>query len=192
MSGELLDLTKDLVFQELFGKQKNKEITAHLLSLILKRFNVRYALELFSLAKNFNISYPCGFLPHRNVEDSKNIIVNVLQKPGIYAIFLKEKNVLVGCINLKFKDSSNLAVKNSEAELGFWIGEPFWGNGFSSEACVLILEYGFLELNLIFRVYLIVVVVNLCILPYRVSCISVQDQKKKAKFLLLFYFSIER
>ena len=37
MSGKLLNLTKDLVFQELFGKQKNKDITAHLLSLILKR-----------------------------------------------------------------------------------------------------------------------------------------------------------
>ena len=37
ISGELLNLTKDLVFQELFGKQKNKDITAHLLSLILKR-----------------------------------------------------------------------------------------------------------------------------------------------------------
>lgn len=35
--GELLNLTKDLVFQELFGKQKNKDITAHLLSLILNR-----------------------------------------------------------------------------------------------------------------------------------------------------------
>ena len=37
ISGELLNLTKDLVFQELFGKQKNKDITAHLLSLILNR-----------------------------------------------------------------------------------------------------------------------------------------------------------
>ena len=37
MSGELLNLTKDLVFQELFGKQKNKDITAHFLSLILNR-----------------------------------------------------------------------------------------------------------------------------------------------------------
>ena len=37
MSGELLKLTYDLVFQELFGKQKNKDITAHLLSLILNR-----------------------------------------------------------------------------------------------------------------------------------------------------------
>ena len=27
MLGKLLDLTDDLVFQELFGKQKNKEIT---------------------------------------------------------------------------------------------------------------------------------------------------------------------
>ena len=37
MSGELLELTRNLVFQELFGKQKNKDITAHLLSLILGR-----------------------------------------------------------------------------------------------------------------------------------------------------------
>ena len=37
MSGQLLKLTHDLVFQELFGKQKNKNITAHLLSLILNR-----------------------------------------------------------------------------------------------------------------------------------------------------------
>ena len=37
MSGQLLKLTQDLVFQELFGRQKNKDITAHLLSLILNR-----------------------------------------------------------------------------------------------------------------------------------------------------------
>ena len=37
MPGKLLDLTDDLVFQELFGKQKNKEITKHFLSLILNR-----------------------------------------------------------------------------------------------------------------------------------------------------------
>ncbi len=116
--------------------------------LILRNFNSKDSEQLFNLAKNINVSYPCGFLPHKSVEDSKNVIINVLQKPGIYAIFLKEKNVLVGCINLKFKDSSNLAVYSNEAELGFWIGEPFWGKGFSVEACVAILEYGFLELNL--------------------------------------------
>ena len=34
---KLLELKNDLVFQELFGKQKNSEITGHLISLILER-----------------------------------------------------------------------------------------------------------------------------------------------------------
>lgn len=34
---ELLDLKNDIVFQELFGKQKNRKITEHLLTLILRR-----------------------------------------------------------------------------------------------------------------------------------------------------------
>ena len=37
IADKLLELKNDLVFQELFGKQKNRKITGHLLSLILKR-----------------------------------------------------------------------------------------------------------------------------------------------------------
>ncbi len=37
MSNKLLELKNDLVFQKLFGKPKNSQITAHLLSLILNR-----------------------------------------------------------------------------------------------------------------------------------------------------------
>jgi RimJ/RimL family protein N-acetyltransferase len=34
------------------------------------------------------------------------------------------------------------------AELGYWIGEPFWGNGIATKAVELILKYGFETLNL--------------------------------------------
>ena len=37
MSDRLMDLKNDLVFQKIFGRQKNKEITRYLLSLILKK-----------------------------------------------------------------------------------------------------------------------------------------------------------
>lgn len=37
MEVELLELKNDLVFQELFGRQKNSKITRHLISLILQR-----------------------------------------------------------------------------------------------------------------------------------------------------------
>lgn len=37
MQNELLQLKNDIVFQELFGRQKNREITRHFISLILQR-----------------------------------------------------------------------------------------------------------------------------------------------------------
>ena len=37
MENKLLNLKDDIVFQELFGKQKNSAITQHLLSLILQK-----------------------------------------------------------------------------------------------------------------------------------------------------------
>lgn len=37
MPDKLLELKNDIVFQELFGKQKNSKITGHLISLILEK-----------------------------------------------------------------------------------------------------------------------------------------------------------
>lgn len=38
------------------------------------------------------------------------------------------------------------------AEIGYWLGEPFWGKGIATEAVKLITEYGFSHLGLI-RIY---------------------------------------
>ena len=38
------------------------------------------------------------------------------------------------------------------AEIGYWLGEPFWNKGIATKAVTLITEYGFNELNLI-RIY---------------------------------------
>jgi [ribosomal protein S5]-alanine N-acetyltransferase len=34
------------------------------------------------------------------------------------------------------------------AELGYWIGVPFWGNGYATEAASAVIEYGFHKLKL--------------------------------------------
>ncbi|MBW1298024.1 GNAT family N-acetyltransferase [Aquimarina litoralis] len=39
-------------------------------------------------------------------------------------------------------------VYRKSAEIGYWIGEPFWGNGIASQAVRLITEYGFNSLDL--------------------------------------------
>lgn len=43
-------------------------------------------------------------------------------------------------------------VYRKSAEIGYWIGEPFWGNGIATKAVELITQYGFdvLDLNRIY------------------------------------------
>lgn len=43
-------------------------------------------------------------------------------------------------------------VYRKSAELGYWIGEPYWGKGIATKAVELIAEYAFDELKLI-RIY---------------------------------------
>lgn len=49
---------------------------------------------------------------------------------------------LIGAITLR------LNAAHRHAELGYWIGVPYWGQGFASEAAQRLLEFGFDELEL--------------------------------------------
>jgi len=46
---------------------------------------------------------------------------------------------------------------HNRAELGYWVAEPFWNNGFITEAVTAILEFGFntLKLNKILATHLV-------------------------------------
>ena len=59
-----------------------------------------------------------------------------------FAICVQETGALRGCIGLDI-DSVYL-----RAELGYWIGMPYWRQGYSTEAAEAILDYGFEVLKL--------------------------------------------
>jgi ribosomal-protein-alanine N-acetyltransferase len=67
----------------------------------------------------------------------------------VFAITLKEKDELIGEIGL------HLDKGNDSAQLGYWIGEPFWGQGIVTEAAGAILQFGFeaLKLNKIYATH---------------------------------------
>ncbi|MEO9482807.1 MAG: GNAT family protein [Ekhidna sp.] len=46
-------------------------------------------------------------------------------------------------------------IHRMSAEVGYWIGEPYWGNGIATQALSLITEYAFSQLDVI-RLYAIV------------------------------------
>ena len=60
----------------------------------------------------------------------------------IFAIREKENLKLIGAIGL------HLDFANRKAEIGYWLGKPFWNKGYVSEALQRILQFGFEELHL--------------------------------------------
>jgi len=61
-----------------------------------------------------------------------------------FAIELRPEDTLAGSVSLRAIDRAHY-----QAELGFWVGEPFWGQGLATEAlqCVLPFAFGPLGLN---------------------------------------------
>lgn len=63
-----------------------------------------------------------------------------------FAMIRKDDGTLVGSMGMR------VAKNHKHAELGYWVGLPFWGQGFAAEATQRIVQSGFedLELNRIF------------------------------------------
>lgn len=60
----------------------------------------------------------------------------------VFAIIFQESEELIGEIGLHLDNSRNIA------QLGYWVGEPFWGKGIATEATGAVLKFGLEKLNL--------------------------------------------
>jgi len=115
--------------------------------LILRPWKDEDAAALFKYAKDPDIGPIAGWPPHTSVENSLEIIRTVFAAPEIYAVVLKETGEPVGCCGIMRPDSLCSAdMKNDEAEIGYWIGKPFWGQGLIPEAVRAVLRRCFEEL----------------------------------------------
>ena len=85
---------------------------------------------------------------HTSVENSREIIKSVFSSPDTYAIVLKETMQPVGSIGLMIGSASNIGIPDTEAEIGYWIGVPYWGQGLIPEAVREIMRHGFDDLSL--------------------------------------------
>jgi ribosomal-protein-alanine N-acetyltransferase len=59
-----------------------------------------------------------------------------------YAITLGDGSELVGAVGLILDTDNDLA------ELGYWIGKPYWGRGYATEAARAVLDWAFPALDL--------------------------------------------
>lgn len=115
--------------------------------LILRPWTVEDAVNLYEYAKNPLVGPIAGWPVHTSVENSREIIKNILAVPETYAVCLKSDNKAIGSIGLLVGEKSNIEIPDDEAEIGYWIGVPFWGQGLIPEAVRCLIQYAFEELN---------------------------------------------
>lgn len=116
--------------------------------LILRPWVDSDAESLYEYAKDPLVGPVAGWPVHTSVENSREIIRNVLAVDGCYAVTLKDDGRAIGSIGLMMGDKSNLDLSDSEAEIGYWIGVPYWGQGLIPEAVRELMRYAFEELKL--------------------------------------------
>ena len=94
--------------------------------LLLRPWQEADAEDLYTYAKDPQIGPPAGWPPHTGVENSRQIIRDVLAAPETYAVCLKDGKA-IGSVGLKLKGSTDMTDRDDECELGYWLGKPFWG-----------------------------------------------------------------
>lgn len=116
--------------------------------LILRPWLDSDAEDLYKYAKSPEVGPIAGWPVHTSVENSREIIKNVLAVDETYAVCLKEDGRAIGSVGLLIGEASNLSLPETEGEIGYWIGVSFWGQGLIPEAVRELIHHGFEDLGL--------------------------------------------
>lgn len=116
--------------------------------LILRPWEESDAEALFKYASHPDVGPIAGWPAYTSVENSGEIIKSVLSTPHTFAVVLKETGEPVGSIGLKLDNACKLCISDTESEIGYWLGVPYWGQGLIPEAVRKIMQYGFEVLRL--------------------------------------------
>ena len=115
--------------------------------LLLRPWECSDAEALYLCAKDPRVGPAAGWPPHKSPEESEAIIRTVFSSPETYAVVLRQTGCPGGCIGLLWGDRANRPRAPGEAELGYWVGVPYWGQGLIPEGVEALLRRCFLELN---------------------------------------------
>ena len=116
--------------------------------LILRPFNLEDAKEVQRLAGDIEIAKTTLHIPHPYedgmAEEWINRHVEAYER-GVsltLAITHKEEKYLIGAVGLIINKD------HDRAELGYWIGKPYWNKGYCLEAAKALCDYGFQKIGL--------------------------------------------
>jgi RimJ/RimL family protein N-acetyltransferase len=116
--------------------------------LLLRPFDLSDAETVQRLASDWEVASMVPSIPHPYPDGAAESWIHYLKQASEkgneigFAIVRRVDNALIGSISLMINKT------HQKGEIGYWLGREYWGNGYATEACKKIIEFGFCELKL--------------------------------------------
>ncbi|UCD75206.1 MAG: GNAT family N-acetyltransferase [Phycisphaerales bacterium] len=116
--------------------------------LILRPFTTDDAADCQRLAGDKDIAATTILIPHPYPDGAAEEWIATHQETFekgeavIFAITLRDGGDFIGAVGL------TITARHHHAELGYWVGKPYWSQGYCTEAARAMLDYAFNTLNL--------------------------------------------
>jgi RimJ/RimL family protein N-acetyltransferase len=106
--------------------------------------------DLVALSENWEVARWLSGMPHPYTSDHGRFWIDHVRslhragRPGVFAVALKQWDQLIGGIGF----DGAVREGSDEPALAYWIGQPYWRNGYGREAVEAVITYGFRSLCL--------------------------------------------
>jgi RimJ/RimL family protein N-acetyltransferase len=95
------------------------------------------AARISLLAGDYDVASMTGTIPHPyNQQMAAEWIASVLAGEEGVVFAVERSGALIGCTGYR-------AFGEDHAEMGYWIGKPYWGMGYATEAVRALIHYAF-------------------------------------------------
>ena len=109
--------------------------------LALRAPRLEDAKTVAMLANDRRIAENTARIPHPYKKaDAESFIagVNRADSEAVFLITLRDKTVIGAC---------GVVLQDETPELGYWLGVPYWGKGYATEALHAVIDYAFTDLG---------------------------------------------
>jgi RimJ/RimL family protein N-acetyltransferase len=117
--------------------------------LVLRKPRFEDAKQVAALAGDRRIAENTERIPHPyGIDDARQWISAAILQSGTYAITIGGE--VIGACGLDVRSPRvppQAGEDKMEAELGYWIGRPFWGYGYMTEAARRLIDHAFGDLG---------------------------------------------
>jgi RimJ/RimL family protein N-acetyltransferase len=109
--------------------------------LVLRAPRLEDAKAVAQLANDRRIAENTARIPHPySLADAEKFIASVNRDDNEIAFLITREKVVLGAVGISLSE-------REPPDLGYWLGVPFWGQGYATEAVRAVIDHAFADLD---------------------------------------------